>query len=116
MTASEMDEVIVMEPQGELYEGAECDEMERRLFAQVERGARVVVDVSATRHLSARCLGIFARAHQLATQHGGCVVLCGANRDHRWLLETTGLAEALPFFEDVAAAIRDLRDRRRAVA
>ena len=111
MTASEREQVTVLEPQGELYEGAECDEMERTLRALSERGARVVVDVSAAHHLSARCLGILAHARRRCSERGGSIVLCGASAEHRWLLAKTGLADVLPVLADRPAAIRELHER-----
>jgi anti-anti-sigma factor len=116
MTANELDQVIVLEPQGEMYEGGECDALERVLLGSAERGNRIVVDVSATHHLSARCLGILARACRLASRSGGCVALCGVSSEHRWLLEKTGLAEVIPQYGDRDAAIRGVHEPPRAVA
>jgi anti-anti-sigma regulatory factor len=62
-------------------------------------------------HISAHCLGILAHAHQVASQHGGRVVLCGATRIQRWLLRKTGLADVVSIHDDVASARRYLAGR-----
>ena len=108
MTLHEVDQVTVLEPEGDLYEGTECDAMERSLLPLAERGRRTVVDLSGARQLGAHCLGILAHAHEVATRNGGRIVLCGARRLHRWLFVRTHLAEAIPVYESRALAIRAL--------
>jgi anti-anti-sigma factor len=115
MTLNEWNTVSVLEPEGDLYEGAECDEMERVLLPLAERGRRAVVDLSRARQLGAHGLGILAHAHDLAVHNGGRVVLCGARRAHRWLLARTRLAGVLPLFDTRALAIKDLEDSPRSV-
>ncbi len=109
MTLHELDQVTVLEPHGDLYEGAECDEMERSLLPLAERGRRAVVDLSGTFQLGAHCLGVLAHAHEVATRNGGRIVLCGARRLHRWLIARTRLTEVLPVFENRELAILELQ-------
>jgi anti-anti-sigma factor len=116
VTAHEVDEVVVLEPARELYEGVECDAMESALARLAERGGRVIVDLSRAPQISARCLGILAHAQQVASRNGGRIVLCGASRVHRWLIRKAGLGNVLSVHEDRAAAVRELAPRPRAVA
>jgi anti-anti-sigma factor len=112
----ESDRVIVLEPTQDLYEGGECDQMEETLARLAVRGSLVVVDVTHVHHITARCLGILAHARQVASRNGGCIVLCGATRAQRWLLEKTGFADVLAVHGDMASAKRHLATFRRAVA
>jgi anti-anti-sigma factor len=119
MTWHDEEQVVVLGPQGELYEGAECDELERSLMQLAGRGARVVVDLSETHQVSAHCLGVLAHAQETALRHGGRIALCGATKVQRWLLGEARLSEALMVYEDSAAAIRALSgapEARRAVS
>jgi anti-anti-sigma factor len=113
---NESDDVIVLEPTQDLHEGSECDQLEDALSRLAESGAQVVIDVTHVQHLSARCLGILAHAHQVASRHGGHVVLSGVTRPQRWLLRKTGLAEVVPIHDDLASARRHLATLRRVVA
>jgi len=115
MTSHAVNETVVLQPRGDLCEGEACDELQRELFALAEQGRRVVVDLSATRVLTAHCLGVLARAQQLALASGGRVALCGAATLQRWLFDVTRLADALPLFADEAEALAHL-DAGRAVA
>jgi anti-anti-sigma factor len=108
MTVHAVNGLFVLEPAGDLCEGAECDAMERELLGHAGQGHRVVVNLEHTRLLSARALGILARTHRSATANGGRLVVCGANRLQRFLLTATRLAEVLEVAEDEAAALRAL--------
>jgi anti-anti-sigma factor len=116
MTVHEFNDIILLQPEGNLWEGAECDTMERTLLELAERGKRVIVDLSGTRLITAHCLGVYAHAKQTALTNGGEIVLCRASRVQSWLLKKTGLAETLTIYEDRAAAMRALEQRPRAVA
>lgn len=116
MIRYESDGVIVLEPTQDLHEGPECDRMEDALARLAERGARVVIDVSHVQHISAHYLGILAHAHQVVSQHGGCIALCGPTRMQQWLLTKTGLADVVPVHTDLASAKRQLATLPRAVA
>jgi len=109
MTSHAVDEVVVLKPQGGLCEGNECDEMERVLIGLMEQGRRAIVDLSATRLLTARGLGILARAQRVAAQHGARIALCGAVGLERWLLGVTHLAEAMPVLGTEQEALRYLQ-------
>jgi anti-anti-sigma factor len=115
MTAQAVSGRIVLEPSGDMCEGEECDQMERTLLEHAARGRAVVVDLSRTRLLSARALGILARAQRAAIAKGGRIVVCGANRLQRFLLSATHLTDAIAVVDDVAAAMR-LLDRVRPAA
>jgi len=110
MTLKECNQVAVIEPEGDLYEGTECDEMERVLLQLAEHGRQTVVDLSRARQLSAHCLGILAHAHEVATRNGGRIVLCGGRRVHRWLIARMRLAGVLPVFDTRALAIQSLEE------
>lgn len=108
MTLHEEDGMVVVEPQGHLYEGTECDAMERALSELAERGRRVIVDLSGAQHLTARCLGILAHVQEVAARHGGRLVVCATDPRQRWLLTATGLATPLGVAVSRAAAIREM--------
>jgi anti-anti-sigma factor len=108
MTLLEMDQVVVLEPHGDLRAGAECDELEDALAALADRGRSVVADLSATQRLSARSLGILASAHRRAVARGGRVAICGVNRFERWLLARAHLTEVLTIYENRDTAVREL--------
>jgi len=108
MTSHKVDELVVLQPRGDLCEGAACDELERELCALAEQGRRLIVDLSATRVLTARGLGVLVRAQRLAAANGGRIVLCGAAGLQRWLLDVTHLAEALPLYDSEAEAVARL--------
>jgi anti-anti-sigma factor len=112
MTSHVVDELVVLEPSGDLCEGAACDELERELFALAEQGRRVIVDLSATRVLTAHGLGVLARAQQLAVANGGRIALCGAAGLQRWLLTVTHLAGALPLYATEREAVAQLGAQR----
>jgi anti-sigma B factor antagonist len=105
MTTHAVDHSVVLRPDGDLCEGAACDELEQELFALAEQGRHVIVDLSATRILTAHCLGVLARAQRLAVAAGGNVALCGAADLQRWLLGVTHLTEALPVYASQAEAL-----------
>lgn len=98
MTTRAMDESVVLRPDGDLCEGPACDELEQELYTYAERGRHVVVDLSATRIVTAHCLGVLARAQRLAVASGGSLALCGTTGLHRWLLGVTHLTDALPVY------------------
>ena len=108
MTLLEVDQVVVLEPHGDLREGTECDDLERALTALAGQGRRVVADLSATHVLSARGLGILAAAQRAASRHGGRIAICGANRFERWLLVKARLSEVLSIHDSRASALRHL--------
>ncbi len=116
MTAHELNHISLLEPRGNLWESHESEAMERVLVQLAECGRRIVVDLSATGQLTAHGLGILAHAQRVAHEHGGEIVLCGAQSSHRLLLERTALCEAVRLFPDRAAALRALATGDRAVA
>ena len=111
MTTRAMDQMVVLRPDGDLCEGAACDELERELFSYAEQGRHVIVDLSATRILTAHCLGVLARAQRLAVAAGGNIALCGAAELHRWLLGVTHLADALPVYASQDEALASFGPR-----
>src|SRR6185295_6351585 len=116
VTQHEIDGLVVLEPTHDLYEGVECDQMEVALLTMAERGLRIVIDLTHVRHLTARCLGILARAQQLAAWSGGNVALCGATSLQRWLIWKMGMSDILAIYDDVASASRHVGMSPRAVA
>jgi len=109
MTTHAVEEVVVLKPQGELWEGSECDELERRLEQLAGEGRHAVVDLGATHFLSARALGLLAHAVRSASLHGGRIALCGAADFERRLLQLTHLAAALPVYASEEEAVRGLQ-------
>lgn len=108
MTAHALNQLVILKPHGELCEGAECDELERELAGLAEHGRRVIVNLSDACVLTARALGVLARAQQIASLHGGRIVLCGTTTLQRWLLGVTHLSEALAVYvseEEAATAL-----------
>lgn len=105
MTTRAVNHLVVLQPDGDLCEGPACDELERELFTLAEQGRYVIVDLSATRILSAHGLGVLARAQRLAVSAGGNIALCGAAELQRWLLGVTHLSDALPIYGSQAEAV-----------
>lgn len=112
MTWDRVDELIVLRPEGDLREGPTGDEVERALRLFAEQGRRVVLDLAATRQLSARALGILAGACREAERHGGRLGLCGVHANHRWLLGVTRLSLVIELYETEASAIAGLCSRQ----
>jgi len=112
MTRQVVNGRIVIEPTADLCEGAECDQLEREILEHVRQGHAVVLDLSRTRLLSARGLGILARAQSVAVEHGTRVVVCGANHLQLHLLSATRLADEIAVLDDVPAAVRLLESLR----
>ena len=105
MTSHPIDDLLVLEPSGDLLEGAACDDLERELAVLAAQGRRVVVNLSRTRVLTAHCLGVLARAQQVASANGGGLALCCAAGPQRWLLGVTGLADVVPVYGSEAEAV-----------
>ena len=112
MTSHAIDEMVVLQPSGNLLEGAACDELERELTSLAGRGRRIIVDLSHARVLTAHCLGLLARAQQLARVNGGGLALCDAASAQRWLLDVTHLAGTLPLFDSEREAVAFLNAER----
>jgi anti-anti-sigma factor len=112
MTSHAVDRIVVLKPLNGLCAGVECDEMECALEELVRQGRRVVVDLGATRFLTAHALGVLAQAEHTASLHGGRIALCQAAGLERWLLQLTHLTEALPVYGSEEEAIRGLREDR----
>ena len=108
MTSNAVDELVILQPRGELCEGPACDELERQLYTLAEQGRRVIVDLSGTRVITAHCLGVLARGHRLAVANGGGLVLCGAAAVQRWLLGITHLTDAVPIYATEREAVEHL--------
>ncbi len=108
MTWHAVDEVVVLQPNGDLCAGPACDDLEAELMGLAEQGRRVVVDLTSTRVLTAHCLGVLARAQSMASANGGRLALCGAAGLQRWLLEVTHLSQALPVFRSEQEAVKSL--------
>ena len=105
MTSRAVDELVVLQPSGDILEGPACDDLEEELFALAEQGRRVIVDLGRTRVLTAHCLGLLARAQKLAAANGGGLALCNAAGLQRWLLELTGLSDVVPVYGSEGEAL-----------
>ena len=105
MTTRSVNQLVVLRPDGDLCEGAACDRLEQELLTLAEQGRQVIVDLSATRILTAHCLGVLARAQNLAAAAGGNIALCGAAALQRWLLGVTHLTDALPVYPTLDEAL-----------
>lgn len=116
MTMHEYDHISLLEPRGNLWESRESEAMEHMLVQLAERGRRILVDLSATGHLTAHGLGVLAHAQRVALEHGGEIVLCGPSRAHRLLLDRTGLRDAVKTYARRTDALKALAASHRAVA
>jgi anti-anti-sigma factor len=112
MTSHAVDEFVVLQPSGDLLEGTACDDLERELLPLAGQGRSVIVDLRATRVLSAHGLGVLARAQRIAAANGGGLALCGAVGLQSWLLGVTHLADALPLFVSEVDAVAHLHAQR----
>jgi hypothetical protein len=108
MTAHAVGGRWVLAPAGDLCEGAECDRLEREILDHLSGGHALVIDLGHTRLLSARALGILARAARVAGDHNGRLVVAGANRLQRFLLDALHLSDAIVVVDDVPSALRAL--------
>jgi anti-anti-sigma factor len=102
MTVRHQDAVTILTPSGNLFEGDESDALERALHGVFERGAtHVRVNLCETSHLSARALGVLAKAHLEASARGGHLEIATCREEHVYLFEITGLAGVfdVKFFE-----------------
>ena len=117
MTWTTLGESVVLRPRGDLLEGALSDDLEGTLLELVERGRRVIICLSETRHLAARALGIIANAQSVALRKGGGLALCCARREHDFVLTATRLSPALgPYASERSAADALARAAARAEA
>ena len=107
MTWIESEGAVRFRPIGHLYEGPECDRLEAMLLARLESGTScVIVDLSEVGLLSARAVGVLARAERAAEERGGSLRIEGVRAPHRWLLEVTGLSSVLALEAGETAGIR----------
>jgi anti-anti-sigma factor len=116
MTAHDLNHAVLIAPQGDLWEGEPCDELEKSLIEAAALGRPVIVDLSSVATMTAHCLGILAHAHETARRNGGRIVVCGAHGLQRWLFDETGLSRFVEVFVDRAAALKALEGAPRAVA
>jgi anti-anti-sigma factor len=112
MTWNQVGDVAVLHPAGDLREGPQGDEIDSVLRVFARSGRRVIFDLTETDQLSARALGMLARACDEAIRHGGRVVLCGVNERQRWLLGITRLNGVLDIYDTPASAIVGLTGRQ----
>src|SRR5207247_1680348 len=111
MTCRQGNGFVVLRPEGDLCEGPESDRVEAALAAWVGQKRCVIVDLSRTRQLAARGLGILVRAHQESMGHGGRIGVCGATALHLWMLRVTCVAKFLAVYKTKAAAVAALSGR-----
>ena len=93
-----------------------ADELERSLVEALGRGDGVIVDLTSTRLITARLLGILVRAHRESACADGAIALCGATPAERWLLERTGLTHVLSLYAGRDEALRAMAMKRGVVA
>lgn len=106
MTLQRSNEVTILTPRGNLFEGDESDALERGLHEAFKAGAtHVRVNLCETVHLSARALGVLAAGHLEASARGGNLEILTCREAHVYLFEVTGLGAVLDvkFFEAPAA-------------
>ena len=111
MTCRQGNGFVVLRPEGDLCEGPESDRVEAALAAWVGQKRCVIVDLSRTRQLAARGLGILVRAHQESMGHGGRIGVCGATALHLWMLRVTCVAKFLAVYKTKGAAVAALSGR-----
>jgi len=112
MTSHDVDGIVIVSPAGPLHEGIECDRLEGALQALLLQGVRhVVVNLAEAGHLSARAVGVLARAHADAELRGLRVAISNPRPDHRQMFDITGLAAVLDLRPSDTAAIAALAGR-----
>jgi len=106
MTMRQNNDITILTPRGNLFEGDESDALESGLYDAFEAGAkRVRVNLCETCHLSARALGVLARGHLEASARGGSFEIVTCREAHMYLFQVTGLSQVfdVKFFEAPAS-------------
>lgn len=66
---------------------------------------RIVIDLTGTEFCDSTGLSVFVYGHRYCTEHNGSLALAGPNAFMTRLLTTVGIAERVPMFDTVAAAV-----------
>ena len=77
-------------------------------YAIVQLSPVVVVDLDRVEFIDSSGLGALVRARRKAQEHGGDVVLAGADEQVREVLALTNLADLFPVYPSVAEAVATL--------
>ena len=72
--------------------------------------AQVILDLSAVDFMDTSCLAVIVGHWKKLTARGGSLALAGARYRYTKTLWITGLAERLPMFDDVPAALAAVAD------
>ena len=86
----------------ELHSAARVREELRR--ACEEKNARCIVDMSGVPFIDSTGVGVLVGALKLARQQGGSFAIANPQSRVRRVFEITGLMDALPIFDSLAAA------------
>jgi anti-sigma B factor antagonist len=98
--------VTVLKPNGPLA-AADADGFSKLALAEaVKQQGRIVVDATAVPFLDSRGIEVLIDVSEAMGQSGRALKLCGANQTVRRVLEITGWAGSLEFFDDVNAGVR----------
>lgn len=99
-------DVGYVRPVGRFLGGGETRELEYKLGALLDEGARlIVIDLERTQHLNSIAIGILAGTYQRAAERGVPVRLCNADRSIRNVLVILKLVNVLPVFDSLEAAM-----------
>ena len=90
-------------PVGEL-DAANADSWRAQL-GMVSCGARSIIDLGAVSFMDSTCIGVLAHAARSAREHGGQLVLAGAQGAVAELLELLRLPQVIPMFADIEQAM-----------
>jgi len=110
LTTDQHDEIVVIAASGEL-DAVTKIELDRGLRPHFRApGDQVVLDVAGVTFMDSGSLGLIVKHYKRATAAGGSFVLAGAVRSRMQVLWLTGLADWLPLYSDVDAALAALRE------
>jgi len=86
--------------------------LRERIYAEVEDGRPVMIDLTATTFIDSSVLGVLIGARRRATEGDlGFAVCCGGELESgvRRVLEVTGLMSVLPVIEERDSALETVR-------
>ena len=102
-TASHGDSVVVaVSGELDLISSKPFDECLSQARAQSDK---LILDLSGVEFIDTTCLSVIVRCWTELTQAGGSLVLVGPRYDYARALWITGVAQLLPLYANVAAAL-----------
>lgn len=99
-------DVGIVRPIGRFLGGSETRELEYKLGALLDEGARlIIVDLERTQHLNSVAIGILAGTYQRGAERGVPVRLCNPDRSIRNVLVILKLVNVLPVHDSLEDAM-----------